>query len=59
MSKKKLNEWTDESFKKQPNRWSTKFNGPDASSLTEFEKKGAKDKQTPKNTKNPKNMKWS
>ena len=28
-------------------------------SLTEFEKKGAKDKQTPKNTKNPKNMKWS
>ena len=39
MSKKKLNEWTDESFKKQPNRWTTKFNGPDASSLTEFEKK--------------------
>jgi hypothetical protein len=38
MSKKKLNEWNDESFKKQPKRWTTKFNGPDSTSLTEFEK---------------------
>ena len=59
MSKKKLNEWNDDSFKKQPKRWTTKFNGPKSESLTEFERKGGKDKQTPKDTKNPRNMKWS
>ena len=59
MSKKQLNEWNDESFKKQPKRWTTKFNGPKSESLTEFERKGGKDKQTPKDTKNPRNMKWS
>jgi hypothetical protein len=59
MSKQKLNEWNDESFKKQPKRWTTKFNGPKSESLTEFERKGGKDKQTPKDTKNPRNMKWS
>jgi len=59
MSKKQLNEWNDDSFKKQPKRWTTKFNGPKSESLTEFERKGAKDKQTPKNTQNPRNMKWS
>lgn len=59
MSKKQLNEWNDDSFKKQPKRWTTKFNGPKSESLTEFERKGGKDKQTPKDTKNPRNMKWS
>tara|TARA_A100000164_G_scaffold60648_1_gene49053 strand:+ start:536 stop:868 length:333 start_codon:yes stop_codon:yes gene_type:complete len=40
--KKLLKEWTDESFKTLPKRWSKPFNGePDG--LTEFERHGGKD----------------
>ena len=38
MSKKQLNEWNDDSFKKLPKRWSKNYNKPDGTGLTEFEK---------------------
>jgi hypothetical protein len=58
MSKKQLNEWNDESFKKLPKRWSKNYNKPDGTGLTEFEKKGAKDFPKKKTKKNPKGFKW-
>jgi hypothetical protein len=58
MSKKQLNEWNDESFKKLPKRWSKNYNKPDGTGLTEFEKLGGKDIPKKKTKKNPKGFKW-
>ena len=58
MSKKQLNEWKDESFKKLPKRWTKNYNKPDGTGLTEFEKLGGKDIPKKKTKDNPKNFKW-
>jgi hypothetical protein len=58
--KQQINEWTDESFKDQPKRWTKNYNLLDGTGLTDFEKLNKKEIDFSARMKRfrTKNMKW-